>query len=87
MALAEEIYWLPTYQTRENSDLPILTPEQLIERLSNRSVVTVSEMDDTLWQHIQTARANGKLVLCMGAGTIDDWLRERLSAETSAPQN
>lgn len=87
MALAEEIYWLPTYQTRENSDLPILTPEQLIERLSNRSVVTVSEMDDTLWQHIQTARANGELVLCMGAGTIDDWLRERLSAETSAPQN
>lgn len=78
MELAEEIYWLPTYQTREDLNLPILTGDQLTERLINKSSVTFSDLDDTLWMHIQAAREQGKLVLCMGAGTIDGWLREQL---------
>lgn len=78
MQLAEEIYWLPTYQTREDLNLPILTAEQLTERLVNKSSVTYSQLDDTLWANIQAAREQGKLVLCMGAGTIDDWLRSQL---------
>lgn len=78
MELADEIYWLPTYQTREDANLPILQPEELTARLINRSAVTYAQMDDTLWRNIEQARANGKLVLCMGAGTIDEWLREQL---------
>jgi UDP-N-acetylmuramate-alanine ligase len=78
MEQAEEIYWLPTFQTREDSQLPILTPEQLIERLTNKDNVIISDLNDELWQHIQAARANGKLVLCMGAGTIDGWVRQQL---------
>lgn len=80
MELAEEVYWLPTYQTREDPNLPILTPESLTERLSNRSAVNYAQMDDELWRHIEQARASGKLVLCMGAGTIDSWLRSRLAS-------
>jgi len=80
MEQAEEIYWLPTYQTREDPSLPILTPEQLTERLANKSALHFAQMDDTLWQDIQRARSEGKLVLVSGAGTIDDWVRQRLSA-------
>lgn len=83
MELAEEIYWLPTYRTREDPNLPTLSPEDLTMRLSNRNIVNYAEMDDALWAHIERARANGKLVLCMGAGTIDDWVRERLAATAS----
>jgi UDP-N-acetylmuramate--alanine ligase len=70
---AETTYWLPTYLTRENPDLAILTPEELTAPLSN---IRITEMNDALWQIIETARADNKLVLCMGAGTIDGWVRE-----------
>lgn len=79
MQLAEKIYWLPTYQTREDLNLPVLTPESLTERLTNRDAVIYSQMNDELWQHIEQDRAEGKLVLCMGAGTIDSWVRSKLT--------
>lgn len=79
MELAEEVYWLPTYQTREDLNLPILQPEELTARLTNREHVVYSQLDDDLWKHIEYARSNGKLVVCMGAGTIDEWVREQIS--------
>lgn len=74
---ADKIYWLPTYLSRENPDLEILSPEQLTERLNN-STVHFAEFDDALWQHLSQARADGALVLTMGAGSIDSWFREKL---------
>ena len=79
--LADTVYWLPTYQTREDPSLTILTPQELTERLHNRESVVYSQLDNELWQHIQAERAAGKLVLCMGAGTIDGWVRAQLTAE------
>lgn len=73
---ADEIYWLPTYLSRENPDLEILTPEQLTAPLV-QSTIHVADMDDTLWQAIKNARHDGALVLMMGAGTIDGWVRQR----------
>ena len=81
MQLAEQIYWLPTYLTREDPALAILQPKELTDNLLNRDSVIYADLNDELWQYIQTARAAGKLVLCMGAGTIDGWLRERLLAQ------
>jgi len=78
MELADKVYWLPTYQTREDPTLPILTPEELTATLKNRDVVEFAELNDDLWSHIQAERAAGNLVVCMGAGTIDNWVRERL---------
>lgn len=75
---AETIYWLPTYLTREDPALPTLTPQELSARLSNQSSVVYSQMNDELWHHITQARQAGKLVLCMGAGTIDGWVRDQL---------
>ncbi len=80
MELAEEIFWLPTYQSREDLNLLILKPEELAARLTNRNVVTYADMNDMLWDHMTWARTNGKLVLCMGAGSIDAWVRSRLAA-------
>ncbi len=77
---AETIYWLPTYLSREDPGEPILTPDDLIADITNKDHVFVAEFDESLWQAIQDARTNGKLVLCMGAGTIDSWVRERLAS-------
>lgn len=77
--LAEKIYWLPTYLTREDASLEVLTPGQLIDGLSNKDSVEPAELDDELWKNIQKHRDAGHLVLCMGAGTIDAWVRERLT--------
>ena len=85
MELAEEIFWLPTYQSREDLNLPILKPEELTARLTNRNVVTYADMNDMLWDHMTWARTNGKLVLCMGAGSIDAWIRSQLAATTGVP--
>ena len=75
--LADETYWLPTYLSREDPDEPVLTPEELIQGLTNKETVHIATFGDELWDTIQKARNDGKLVLCMGAGTIDSWIRQR----------
>jgi UDP-N-acetylmuramate--alanine ligase len=82
--LAEQVYWLPTYLSREDPDELILTPEELSKNVTNRSQVQLAELDEDLWKAIQDARQAGKLVLCMGAGTIDSWVRENLAIVTAA---
>jgi len=79
MELADEIYWLPTYLSREDPELEILTPANLTKKLTNESVLHYAELDDELWTNINRHRAAGRLVLCMGAGSIDGWIREKLS--------
>lgn len=77
--LAENAYWLPTYLSREDPNLAILTPEELIQNITNSEAVQPADFNDELWNVIQTARSDGKLVLCMGAGSIDEWVRSRLA--------
>ncbi len=72
---AKEIYWLPTYLTREDPSLAILAPQELTEDVTNRDAVRYAELNDELWQTVQHARDRGALVLFMGAGSIDGWLR------------
>ena len=76
-AHASEIYWLPTYLTREDPNLPVLTPEELTRQLTTDKV-HIAQLDEALWHTIEQQRARGVLVLGMGAGTIDGWLREQL---------
>ncbi len=75
---ATKTYWLPTYLTRENPNQEILTPEDLTANITNQASIEYAELNDELWQAVQTARQNGALVLCMGAGSIDSWVRGRL---------
>jgi UDP-N-acetylmuramate--alanine ligase len=80
---AQSIYWLPTYLSREDPAQTILSPETLTATVTNRDAVHYADLDDALWDTIQKARERGVLVLCMGAGTIDDWVREKLASATA----
>lgn len=77
--VAEKIYWLPTYLAREDPALAVLTPQELTENITNQAALAYGELNDELWNEIQSHREAGHLVLCMGAGTIDKWLREKLA--------
>lgn len=83
MKQAEHIYWLPTYLSRENPNLAVLSPQDLIAELSNKQAAEPAEMDEGLWKKIQAAREAGKLVLGMGAGSIDSWLRQMVATSTT----
>lgn len=78
MQLADKIYWLPTYLTRENPSLAVLNPQELTTGLVNREAVEYRDLNEQLWDDIEAERARGQLVLVMGAGSIDDWLRRHV---------
>ena len=72
------ILWLPTYLTRENPDLKVLSPDDLIMDLHDKSVATPAECNDELARHLRNAHAEGYLILLMTAGPADEWLRWRI---------
>lgn len=74
---ADKIYWLPTYLTRENPDLAVLSPEELISGLVNKNVAEVAELGDELAEKLREYVADGYLVILMTAGPADGWLREK----------
>lgn len=74
---AELVYWLPTYLSRERPDLEILSPEELTKNLTNTSI-KIADLNDQLLVEILGHAKAGKLVIAMGAGSIDGWLRGNL---------
>ena len=72
------LYWLPTFLTREDPKLTILKPSDLIEHLASPAIARPASLDQQLWQTITALRNQNNLVLCLGAGTIDSWLRTNL---------
>lgn len=80
--LAEDVYWLPTYLSREDPTQAILGVKELTNRLTNKHALHPAEMNDALWNVLIQARRDGKLVLVMGAGDIDRWTRSRLLDRT-----
>ena len=74
---ADKVLWLPTYLTRENHELPVLTPRDLINELSNKEIAEEVELNDELAREIQKFVDDGYLVILMTAGPADGWLRER----------
>jgi len=74
----EKVYWLPTYLSREQYNLPILKPEDLIVKLSDPQVAEVADMNDSLKLHIDNYRKDGNLVILLTAGDLDAWARKNL---------
>lgn len=72
---ATKIYWLPTYQSRENPEQSLLSAQELTANIS--VPVHYADTNDTLWNNIQSELQNGSLVVCMGAGSIDSWVRTK----------
>ena len=78
--LAEKTYWLPTYLTRENPEQAVLSPQELTTTLTNPDAIDYKELNDELWAALKTHLNEGSLVLCMGAGSIDSWVREHATS-------
>lgn len=78
---ADKVYWLPTYLTREDPELAVLTPEELVQELMNAEVAEVAELDDALEMKLKEHLASRNLVVLMTAGPADDWLREKFSTK------
>lgn len=74
--VADKVFWLPTYLTRENPELAVLEPEELISSLNNREVAEVTELSDELAEKLREYVREGFLVLLMTAGPADGWLRK-----------
>ena len=73
---AEKIYWLPTYLTREDPELEVLTPEDLIQGLSNKEMAEPAELNEKLKENLKRYLEDGYLVVLMTAGPADGWMRE-----------
>ena len=71
-----EVYWLPTYLSREDPSLEVLSPSDLMLCLKETKAIE-AKLDDDLWDNIQRSINAGKLVLVMGAGSIDEWVRDK----------
>ena len=69
------LYWLPTYLTREDPDLPVITPEEFIADLANTEVAESAEMGDDLAEKLRKWRDEGYLILLLTAGPADGWIR------------
>ena len=79
---ATKVYWVPTYLNRmdlEKGAPAVLSPGDLIASLTNHEIGEAAELNDDLFKKIQNHRTNGDLVLVMGAGPIDDWIRQQIS--------
>ncbi len=73
---AKKVFWLPTYLTREDESLKILTPEDFIKGLSDPGIAEPAKMDDDLAERLKNLRDKGYLILLMTAGPADTWLRK-----------
>lgn len=74
----KKLYWVPSYLAREDSKQDVLTPSDLIKKMSNHEIAQPAELNDELKQSIMTHLQQGDLVLCLsggGGGSLDEWLR------------
>lgn len=75
------LYWLPSYLAREDPDLPLLTPTELIKNLdpSIQRIAIPMERDEKLRSAIEKRLQSGDLVVGVaggGANSLDEWLRD-----------
>ncbi len=73
---AKKVFWLPTYLTREDESLKVLTPADFIAGLEDPGIAEPAELNDELAQRIRNLRDEGYLILLMTAGPADAWLRQ-----------
>lgn len=76
-----KLYWVPTYLTRENKKVKIVTPEQFIAKLENKKAAEAAELDDKLAEKVKEWHTKGYLILLMSAGPADAWIRKLVYAE------
>lgn len=73
---ADKVFWLPTYLTRENPNLPVLAPEELYSGIQKVEVIESAELDTKLESEIKKLVAENWLVVLITAGPADTWFRD-----------
>lgn len=73
---ADKVFWLPTYLVRENPELSILTPSDLISELQNPEIAEPAEANDELASKLQKLHQENWLIILLTAGPADTWLRD-----------
>ena len=73
----DKIFWLPTYLTREDPNLPVLSSEELAGSLANEDIAELAIPSRGLEIRIREYLEQGLLVVLMTAGPADEWLREK----------
>lgn len=80
---AKKVHWVRTYLAREDPNLKLLTPAELITYLDNPHIASPAEVDASLLKTIKQHLADGDMVVAMGAsgaGSLDEWLRQHVDA-------
>jgi UDP-N-acetylmuramate--alanine ligase len=73
---ADQVYWLPTYLSRENPNLKVLTPLEIVASINQPEKIDIVDLDDELYNIVKKHLADHDLVLFLGAGSIDNWFRK-----------
>ena len=73
----EQLYWIPTALVREDPNLPVLTPADLIAGLNVATKASPAELNDELKGKLQRHLDAGAVIVGMagGASQLDLWLR------------
>ena len=80
----KKLYIVPSYLAREDKNLDLLTPDKLLNLLSNsvREHSETAGLNESLIEKIKQHAAQKDLVLCLsagGAGSLDEWLRREFA--------
>ncbi len=75
---ADKIYWLPTFLTREDESLPVITPNEFIADINAKDKTFASDLNDDLAKKIKADHSEGYLIILLTAGPADTWYREVL---------
>lgn len=76
-AQADKIYWVPTWQVREDPNLEILTPDFFAKLMPEKTYA--GDINNELLKNIQQELKAGNLVLFMAGGRGDEWMRQHAS--------
>ena len=71
----DKIFWLPTFLTREDESLAVITPEEFIADLNEKDKAVPAEANDDLAAALEKLRNEGFLIVLLTAGPADPWLR------------
>ncbi len=74
----DQLYWVPSYLAREDNNLAILSPKQLIEELDDSVSASPADLNEELKGKITAHLKNNDLVVAISGGggnSLDEWLR------------
>ena len=73
---AYAVYWLPTYLSREDPKLEILSQQTLANAVKSDVQIHLAALDANLKQQLIHEKSTGSVLVFLGAGSIDAWARE-----------